>query len=83
MLQIAFLAEFPGTLYPGQLEPGRSTTRKNPQLGAALKEKGNAAYGKGDMAATLARYNQVTVHSSQFSAGWCDRRCSTWGRRRG
>merc|ERR1712223_199767 len=57
--RIAFLASFPQTEYRAQLDPKKSTTRKNEVLAKALKEKGNKSYASGDNIEAMNHYNQA------------------------
>ena len=59
MERITFLATFPQTEYRTQLDPKKSTTRKNEVLAKALKEKGNKSYASGDNIEAMNHYNQA------------------------
>ena len=62
--RITFLATFPQTEYRAQLDPKKSTTRKNEVLAKALKEKGNKSYASGDNIEAMNHYNQALRFSS-------------------
>ena len=62
--RITFLATFPQTEYSLQLDPKKSTTRKNEVLAKALKEKGNKSYGSGDNIEAMNHYNQALRFAS-------------------
>ena len=64
MERITFLATFPQTEYSLQLDPKKSTTRKNEVLAKALKEKGNKSYGSGDNIEAMNHYNQALRFAS-------------------
>ena len=62
--RITFLATFSQTEYRAQLDPKKSTTRKNEVLAKALKEKGNKSYASGDNIEAMNHYNQALRFSS-------------------
>ena len=62
--RITFLATFPQTEYRAQLDPKKSTTRKNEVLAKALKEKGNKSYASGDNIEAMNHYNQALRFAS-------------------
>jgi len=67
--RIQFLATFDKTKYKTQMDPAKSTTRKNNLLAKALKEKGNKSYGAGDNIEAMNLYNQALCYSSCETGG--------------
>jgi hypothetical protein len=57
--RIEFLGSLPQTEYRAQLDPTKSTTKKNGVLAKALREKGNKSYGAGDNIEAMNHYNQA------------------------
>jgi hypothetical protein len=72
--RIEFLATFPQTEYRAQLNPAKSTTKKNGVLAKALREKGNKSYGAGDNIEAMNHYNQAlrfaTTEEQVGTSGW-------------